>query len=72
MSALAVVIAFCTNRARRKPARVKVPCDTCHGVAWDIDLARRAVRCPYCGYIGGPRLPPSYNHGAGYTPPATK
>jgi hypothetical protein len=64
MITLSVIIAFFTSRARREPAHVKVPCDTCRGVAWDIDLTgRTAVRCPYCGHIGGPRLPPSYNHG---------
>jgi hypothetical protein len=70
MITLSLILAFFSNRVRaREHARVKVPCDTCRGVAWDIDLlGRTAVRCPYCGHIGGPRLAPDYNHGAGYVP----
>jgi len=70
MTTLAILYAIFGARARaRKNAHVKVPCDTCRGVAWDIDLLRRtAVPCPYCGHRGGPRLAPTYNCGAGYVP----
>jgi len=45
---------------------MKAPCDICRGVYWDVGLDGKVRRCPHCGHVGGPRLPPDYNHGAGY------
>jgi|HubBroStandDraft_4_1064222.scaffolds.fasta_scaffold216184_2 hypothetical protein len=51
-------------RAMKKKKRV--PCDLCRGVYWNVDLVGRVIPCPHCGHVGGPRLPPDYDHGAGW------
>lgn len=54
------------STTRRPDSKKRVPCDICRGVYWGVDLAGRVIPCPHCGHVGGPRLPPDYNHGAGW------